>query len=47
MSAKNVIDFMRGPAARKDLLDSLKVMSKFTTRNTSWMSAKVVVGSLL
>lgn len=28
MSAQNVIAFMRGPAARKDLLDSLKLMSK-------------------
>jgi len=28
MSAQNVIAFMRGPAARRDLLDSLKLMSK-------------------
>ncbi len=28
MSARNVIAFMRGPAARSDLLHSLKLMSK-------------------
>jgi hypothetical protein len=28
MSARNVIAFLRGPAARSDLLDSLKLMSK-------------------
>lgn len=28
MSARNVITFLRGPAARGDLLDSLKLMSK-------------------
>ncbi|MGE3270450.1 MAG: hypothetical protein AB7P40_16980 [Chloroflexota bacterium] len=28
MSARNVIAFMKGPAVQKDLLDSLKLMSK-------------------
>ncbi len=28
MSARNVIAFMRGPAARSDLLDSFKLMGK-------------------
>jgi hypothetical protein len=28
MSARNVISFLQGPAARRDLLDSLKLMSK-------------------